>query len=212
MAIHKIAFDPSTKMGWCLLMDDSDKPEHEQRPAGQRLVYGTWDLTRDNSGKKRTTRGNYYLMFLEQFIQLRKKYGLETDSFKIYLEMEAISANRNEGSAKLAGGWLATLELLCERKGWGQPFDVPIASWRKAFIGRSVAPKEVVGTDMRRAWIKDAVLKECAERGLTTDDDNAADAIGILFWAMNDGQAVRDAAKEQRKQKQKEKRAQKKLL
>lgn len=212
MAIHKIAFDPSTKMGWCLLMDDSDKPEDEQRPIGQRLVYGSWDLTRDNSGKKRTTRGNYYLMFLERFIELRNKYGLETDRFKIYLEMEAISANRNEGSAKLAGGWLATVELLCERKGWEAPVDVPIASWRKSFVGRSMAPKEVVGSDLRRKWIKDAVLDKCRERGLNPETDDVADAIGIMFWAMNGGQDAREAAKDLRKLKQKEKRSQSKLL
>lgn len=212
MAIHKIAFDPSTKMGWCLLMDDSDKPENEQRSVGQRLVYGSWDLTKDISGKKRLTRGSYYLMFLESFIQLRKKYGLETDEFKIYLEMEAISANRNEASAKLAGGWLATVELICERKGWMLPTDVPIASWRKAFIGRSMAPKEVVGTDPRRKWLKDTVLSACRSRGLSPEDDNAADAIGIMFWAMNDGESVRSAAQEQKKLKKKEKRAQTKLL
>lgn len=213
--MHKLTIDISTKAGWCLLLDDSAKPESERRPVGQRLFYSTWDLTKDREGNKCSRRGQYYLNLWDSIRQLRNHHGIEEEDIEIVIEAEAYSAARTEASAQLAGGWLATLEIMCERRALLYPRTVTTSSWRSAFIGVIMAPKEVKDTkeqpNARRKWIKDKVLEECARRGLKPQNDNEADAIGIMFWLVSGGKVHQEAARAAKKAKTKAKRAQTKM-
>ncbi|KAB2728234.1 hypothetical protein [Brucella anthropi] len=211
MTLHKLTIDISTKAGWCLLLNDSAKPKDEQRPVGQRLFYGTWDLTRDRDGNKCTRRGQYYLNLWDSISQMRRHHGIEEEDIEIVIEAEAYSAARTEASAQLAGGWLATLEIMCERRALLYPRTVTTSSWRKAFIGVIKAPKEIKDTNERRKWIKDKVMEECHRRGLKPVDDNCADAIGILFWLVTGGKVHQEAKRAAKKAKSLEKRRQQKM-
>lgn len=208
MTVHKLSIDPSTKAGWCLLLDDSAKPKEEQRSVGHRLFYGTWDFTRDHEGNKCTRRGQYYLNLWDSISQLRRHHGIEDDDLEIVIEAEAYSAACTEASAQLAGGWLATLEMMCERRALVYPRTVTTTSWRKAFIGVTKAPKEITDANERRKWIKDKVLEECARRGLKPQNDNEADALGIMFWLLSGGKVHQEANRAARKAKTQAKRAQ----
>lgn len=209
--MHKLTIDPSTKSGFCLLLDDSAKPAEQQRSVGERLSYGTWDLTRDMEGNKCTRRGQYYLNLWDNISQLRRHHGIEEENLEIVIEAEAYSAARTEASAQLAGGWLATLEMMCERRSLVYPRTVTTSSWRKAFIGVVRAPKEITNADERRKWIKDKVLEECARRGLKPKDDNCSDAIGIMFWLVSGGKVHQEATRAAKKAKTQAKRRQTKM-
>lgn len=215
MTLHKLTIDISTKAGWCLLLDDSAKPKDEQRPVGQRLFYGTWDLTRDRDGNKCSRRGQYYLNLWDSISQMRRHHEIEEEDIEIVIEAEAYSAARTEASAQLAGGWLATLEIMCERRALLYPRTVTTSSWRSAFLGVIMAPKEVKDTkeqpNARRTWIKEKVLEECARRGLKPQNDNEADAIGIMFWLVSGGKIHQEAKRAAKKAKSLEKRRQQKM-
>lgn len=212
--MHKLTLDPSTKMGWCLYLDKSEllpRGDGHEYQIDELLFHGTWDLTRDIDGKKCVRRGQYYINFLECFRRLRRLHNIDEAEIKIALEGEAYAANRTEASARLAAGWIAVLDMYCERKCNPYPVTVTTDSWRKAFTGFSRAPKEIKGTNERRDWIKAKVLEKCASRGLNPRDDNEADALGIMYWLMNNGEQAQADRRAEKKSKTAEKRAQKKL-
>ena len=53
-------------------------------------------------------------------------------------------------------------------------------SWRKHFLGRASAPKEIKGKEQRRKWLKDECILKCRLRGWFPRDDNEADALGLM--------------------------------
>lgn len=210
--MHLLAIDPSTKMGWALLIDDKSKPEKE------RLFYGTWDLTKWDDGEKRSGRGAYYTNFLEQFRKLRRLHGIDDDEIKIVLEGEAYAASRTEDSARLASGWLAVLEIYCYRKNHIPPLTATPDEWRSAYVQCTRAPKEVgVGLESakkskaRTEWMKNKVILKCKSRGLYPKDDNQADALGMLYWLMHGGEDTQRMRREDKKEKSLAKRRQKKM-
>jgi hypothetical protein len=213
--MHKLTLDPSTQFGWCLFLDDSERPEEEQRTAGERLSFGTWDMTKDQNGNKCTRRGQYCWNLWASFNALRRKHGIEEDDVEIILEGESYGSQKSEAGRRLAAAWFNALEMMCERKGLLYPRTCPPDMWRKAFIGCTKAPKEV-GAGMadaarfaaRREWAKQAVLAECRRRNLKPQNDNEADAIGMMFWLVRGGT---EHARADKKAKTAAKRAQKKL-
>ena len=204
--MHKLSLDPSTSFGWCLYLDREELPERaEPYTVSELLFYGTWDL-----GKKKR-RGQYYVNLKEQLTDLRRRHGIQEDDLEIVLEAEAYGARRTEASAALAAGWLAHLEEYCERRRMTYPITVTTTSWRAAFIGATKAPKDVVGDNARRKWLKDAVMAECARRKMHPKNDNEADAIGVMFWMVQGGKKRQDRMRAEKKAKTAEKRAQQKL-
>lgn len=80
-------------------------------------------------------------------------------------------------------GLPAIIRLVCDDH--GVPCEAaPLDQWRKHFIGYTRAPKEVKGQSRRRRWIKDACMRSCVERDWHVTDDDSADALGILDWAL----------------------------
>lgn len=215
---HKLTLDPSTQFGWCLLVDDSEKPEDERRQVGQRLFFGTWDLTKDEEGRKCSRRGQYGWNLWTNFNALMRKHGIDADEIEIILEGESYGSQKSEAGRRMASMWLNTLELMCERKGLEYPRTCPPDNWRSAYIGCTKAPKEV-GAGLpdqerfaaRRAWLKAAVIEECHKRGLNPTNDNEADALGMMFWLVRGGKEEQERRREEKKAKASAKRAQKKL-
>jgi len=67
----------------------------------------------------------------------------------------------------------------------GQVVDFSVVSpgqWRKAFLGSADAPKGLV-KHQRRAWLKDKAVTECHKRGWLVENNDSADALGILAYA-----------------------------
>ena len=216
--MHKLTLDPATVFGWCLFLDDSDKPEEERRSAGERLFYGTWDLTKDEDGRKCSRRGQYAWNLWAFFNALRRKHGIEEDDIEIILEGESYGSQKSEAGRRMAAMWLSVLEMMCERKALPYPRTCPPDSWRGYFIDCTKAPKEVGAGlpdakryEARREWIKQAVLAECHRRNLKPKSDNEADAIGMMFWLVRGGAEEQDRKRADKKAKAAAKRAQKKL-
>lgn len=68
-------------------------------------------------------------------------------------------------------------------------YEIPIqeaslSAIRKHFIGTSKAPKDIIGDDKRRAWLKAHTVSECRRRGFRVADDNDADALALLSYAL----------------------------
>lgn len=98
--------------------------------------------------------------------------------------------NHNEGlTMKIAQygliGMASTAAFLCGRR--GQPVEFAVVTpgqWRATFLGSSEPPKGLV-KGQRRTWLKDKAVRACLERGWNVEDNNVADALGILAFGCS---------------------------
>lgn len=79
-------------------------------------------------------------------------------------------------------GLVTHIQSACARRGV-ESLEVNILDWRKRFIGKSKSPPGLKG-NYSRQWWKDQAIKSCLERGWLVDDDNAADALGIMDYGL----------------------------
>ena len=83
---------------------------------------------------------------------------------------EEVRRHIGTDAAHVFGGLLATLTSWCE--GQSIPYSgVPVGTWKRYVCGKGNAEKQTVIAAMR-------------ERGFEPADDNEADAIAILLWAV----------------------------
>ncbi len=83
---------------------------------------------------------------------------------------EEVRRHIGTDAAHVFGGLLATLTAWCEQH--GLPYQgVPVGTWKRHACGKGNASKDEVIAAMR-------------ERGFEPADDNEADAIAILLWAL----------------------------
>ncbi|NTS31294.1 hypothetical protein HQ945_08500 [Phyllobacterium sp. BT25] len=218
--MHKLALDPSKKFGWCLHLDIDLLPERaEPYKREDQLFYGTWDLEKDIDGKKCCLRGQFAWNLWENFNALRRERGIEEDELQIILEGESYGSQKSEAGRRMAAMWLVVLEMMCVRKKLPPPITCPVDSWRESFIKCTRAPKEVgaglkddaARTEARRKWLKDKVMRVCSERGLHPKNDNEADALGIMFWALVGGIDALESSRRKKKEQRLTKTRQKKL-
>ncbi len=73
-------------------------------------------------------------------------------------------------AAHIYGGFLATLTAWCERESVAYQ-GVPVRTIKRFATGKGNAPK-------------DAMIAAVRARGFSPADDNEADAIAILLWAI----------------------------
>jgi crossover junction endodeoxyribonuclease RuvC len=84
---------------------------------------------------------------------------------------EEVRAHAGTDAAHIYGGFLATLTAWCEQQ--IVPYQgVPVGVIKRFIAGRGNAGK-------------DAVMEAVRERGFHPADDNEADAIAILLWAID---------------------------
>jgi hypothetical protein len=90
---------------------------------------------------------------------------------------EEVRRHIGTDAAHLYGGFLATLTSWCEQR--GIPYEgVPVGSIKRHITGKGNADKP-------------AVIEAIRARGFRPADDNEADAIAILLWAIETGGGVR---------------------
>jgi hypothetical protein len=84
---------------------------------------------------------------------------------------EEVRAHAGTDAAHLYGGFLATLTAWCEQE--AIPYEgVPVATIKRFATGRGNADKAAMIAAMRA-------------RGFTPADDNEADALALLLWAID---------------------------
>jgi hypothetical protein len=200
-----LALDPSTEFGWALHRLVDEKPV---------VDCGTWELkTADEKRTKRSARpGQYFARTLKAVTELRRRFEIYDDEIQIVIENKSLNAIGNAETKHLAESWVGQFETYAEVRGWPAPLAVGVNSWRSAFIGRSMAPKEITDYRDRQKWIKESTIRECKRRGLNPEDANAADACGILFWFLVGGPVVQEQRRADRKAKTKAKRSQMRLF
>lgn len=108
----------------------------------------------------------------------------------LFLEQTFVPPGHNEGlTEKLAQyGLIACACMvafkLTER---GQEIDMQMVTttqWRPPFIGAEKPPEGLV-QHQRRLWLKEKSIKACLERGWMVQNDNEADACGILTFGVS---------------------------
>jgi len=83
---------------------------------------------------------------------------------------EEVRRHAGTDAAHVYGGLMATLTSWAEMR--GVPYQgVPVGTIKKSFTGKGNAPKQ-------------AMIDAARERGFHPKDDNEADAIAILLWAI----------------------------
>lgn len=90
---------------------------------------------------------------------------------------EEVRRHLGTDAAHLYGGFLATLT------GWGEQREIPYQGVPVGTVKRFIAGKGNAD--------KQAVIAAVMARGFTPADDNEADAIAILLWAIETGGGVR---------------------
>ena len=83
---------------------------------------------------------------------------------------EQVRRHAGTDASHLYGGWLAILEVWCEQKSIAYQ-GVPVGTIKRHATGKGNAPKE-------------AMIAAARARGFSPADDNEADAIAILHWAI----------------------------
>lgn len=109
--------------------------------------------------------GMRYLRFRGWLEQLRRYAGLVGA-----VHFEEVRRHAGVDAAHIYGGFLATLTGWCEHR--VIPYQgVPVGTIKKFIAGKGNADKE-------------AVIAAIRARGFNPADDNEADALAILLWAM----------------------------
>ena len=116
--------------------------------------------------------GMRYLRFQHWLEQLAEDSG---GLRAIYFE--EVRRHIGTDAAHLYGGFLSTLTAWCEQRAIAYQ-GVPVGTIKRFATGKGNAGK-------------DAVLAAMRQRGFQPVDDNEADAIAILLWAMETGGGVR---------------------
>lgn len=103
-----------------------------------------------------------------RFVRFRRWLGELVPVDAVYFE--EVRRHAGVDAAHAYGGFLAHLTAWCEER--GIPYQgVPVGTIKKAWTGRGNADKA-------------AMIAEARSRGFTVADDNEADAIALLDWAL----------------------------
>jgi Holliday junction resolvasome RuvABC endonuclease subunit len=127
---------------------------------GGLTIVGTWSFknTRYEGG------GSRFLRFRRQLEQAHGAMKFERVFF------EEVRRHIGTDAAHVYGGLLAILTAFCEEKGIAYE-GVPVGTIKKFWTGKGNAPK-------------DEMIRVARERGHSVDNDNEADALALLHWAL----------------------------
>jgi len=141
------------------------------RSGQDRPAFGTVKLGSEYTSMGRT--------FVNLHKNLNEQFMLGRPDLVVYEEPLLLGPAAGSTTAdiqKVLIGLAAHCESFCEAKAV-RCFSVNMTTWRRMFIGSM--PR---GTGRRE--LKDFVIARCRELGLRPDDDNQADAIGILAHTL----------------------------
>ncbi|MEP0518537.1 MAG: hypothetical protein ABJO09_01130 [Hyphomicrobiales bacterium] len=190
-----LAIDPGTRCGWAYY-----------RKGANRVETGTWRL-----GGIKATKGERYHQLLKNLIA----FFATREVTGIAIEGPALGRTGSSASHSMSEAWVPIVSLFCCMKGLPEPTIAAIPSWRAAFLGYgqlSKALREKLTTEKaRREHWKSATIERCQQRGNHPENDEEADAIGILFWAVNGGDKANAKRAAIKRQKSLDKRRQTKM-
>lgn len=151
------AFDLATTTGWAYWFRDG------------RIVSGSHKVPGTGIGE--------FILNFESWLY-EKTEGLES----FFVEAPIVTRKTNQATTcKLVGTFVVAQKVACMHGITCTPIAVP--TWRKSFLGRISAPKDIP-KNRRRKWLKDAAIAACRDYGWQPCDDNAADALGLLYHAV----------------------------
>lgn len=164
-----LALDPARKCGWA------------RCDQAGRLVSGVTNFDAPTFGN----RAHHYRNWL-----LEKVRSCDIDILAVE-QMFTSPTGSNEKTEK----WLRAVNIIAHEIAAARNIAIEeahIGSWRVHFIGMQAAPKKIGEGEsksrrsrIRREWIKNRVMMQCRERGWKPQDDNEADALGILDYVRS---------------------------
>jgi hypothetical protein len=159
---------PSPKPGTIMALDLATKTGWALRPANGQIISGTVSFrpSRYDGG------GIRYLRFRSWLDSM----AADTGGISV-VHHEEVRRHVSNDAAHVHGGFLATLTSWCEQH--GIPYQgVPVGTIKRFITGKGNADKQ-------------AVIAAIRKRGFSPADDNEADAIAILLWAIDTHGGVR---------------------
>ena len=159
---------PATSMPTILALDLGTITGWASLGPNDRIVSGTEDFR----PRRFEGGGMRYLRFQDFLLELATHLaGIQRVVF------EEVRRHAGTDAAHIYGGFLGALTAWCEQH--DIPYQgVPVGTIKRHVTGKGNANKA-------------AVIAAVRERGFDPADDNEADAIAILLWAMETGGGVR---------------------
>jgi len=164
MSVKVAGIDQSRKgFGWALGSDDS----------GAIPSWGVDDLSEAGSNE-----GLMYFLAAKRVREL-----IDRGAQKIFIETPIMMRHDNINQSMIKFGLQAAMMQACyECK---VPYAwVDVNKWRERFLGFYKPPPGIVGQKARRSWFKETAKQQCFARGWLVQDDNAAEALGILDFGL----------------------------
>lgn len=187
MGYSVLAFDPATTTGWAWHAEGMPRPffgaftlpVDDKNPGKTFAVFEDW--LREKFIQCRDAGYPITHFFFEaQHVATHQKKGKDGE-FKPSMNME--TAERLIGLGKVIEKFAYQVKPKSQRNTWC--WKVEIGTWRKHFIGRgSGFKKDARGKYLPNHDPKELAIQRCAEYGWHTDIADAAEAIGILDYAL----------------------------
>ena len=154
-----VALDIATNCGWAAWNPGWDKP-----------IYGAWTLPGDAGEVGRAAVALHHkladLHAMEPITRLYFEGGIPTNGLSGNTNMTTIY--KLAGLAAHAESFAYAVSARCR--------NVPQGTWRKHFIGK--------GSGFKTSQFKAMSIARCREYGWAPQCDNAADALGVLEYAI----------------------------
>lgn len=167
-----LALDQSpTNTGWAALSQGQDRP-----------TWGKFSLPGwENAEGER----------LHQFYEWLGRKVVDLNVTHLVAESMFTPADHAQSDTAQIGRWgligiCDMVRYVCNSKrGMNVDFSmVTSTTWRKAFLGSANPPKGLVKSQ-RRTWLKAKAIEACHSRGWLVENDDTADALGILAYACS---------------------------
>lgn len=163
-----LALDLGTRTGWAVLPRSGRIASGvtEFRPGRHRGRFYDPVLYRERPIKDRAMGAGMAFLRFEKFLADLNRDAGPFDA----VVFEEVRAHAGTLAAQVYGGFLAHLTAWCERK--AAPYlGVPVAAIKRHATGKGNAPKE-------------DVIRAVRAQGFLPKDDNEADALALLAWAI----------------------------
>lgn len=158
-----IALDLSkSSTGWSMWKEGDEKP-----------LYGSWEL-----GIPMTPDGRTYARLHQKLSDMNSVGAITHLFFEDPLHPAKLQGHTNIDSIRVLGGLAAHAESWAEAMSCRVVRRVNMTTWRRHFIG-----SQKRGTKSKA--LKAYVMERCAQFGLEPKNDDEADSLGILTYAIN---------------------------
>lgn len=178
-----LTIDQSSKTGWCI----ADEGLKDPRSPG--LIYGSF------KAPKRDSPGERLMIFRDGLVDVIEKYRPQIAAYETPFMPVGPGGQQQAGQgAKFSPKTLRFLLNLegvlaetTERYGIVTQ-DFPAASWRVTALGMGRIPQGIPA-DERDGWMKRQMIRKAQQLGYPVEDDNEADAIGMMLHMLYGGPA-----------------------